>query len=315
MRRAIAAVPLVLLALGGPPARAAEKPLLPAPAIPPALQAIEAKADALQITSERVSLSTSLRLGHLSKVAREFARLLELRIEGVETTSPPAAALTATLFGSHVRLRYVEGHSYLFSWDLGLHDGGRPWIELGHGVVGKLFGGLGTKPQETAASGAERYRKFFTLVNDGRGIHELAPSTLFGQAVTGFEEEIEPKQVSESTGSGGALGGFDAARRPRPVSQPEPRLSIYFAASGAIVRAQVLTGDAATGATVTVDFPAINFPYTIPPPPPSHVISEREALKRFPPQRSTRSGPLAPASETTHGEAVTPGRRSGKSTQ
>lgn len=279
MRRAISAVPVLLLALACAPAGAAEHPLLPAPAIPPALQALEAKADSLQITSERLTLTSSLRLGHVPKVAREFVRLLDIKIEGVETTSPPAAALTATLFGSHVRLRYVEGHEYLFSWDLGRRDGGRPWVELGHGTLGALFGGVGTKPAETGTSGSERYRKLFTLLNNGTGIHELAPVTLYGQAVTGFEAQVEPKPAGGSTGPGGPQGAFDTARR--PMQAPKDRLSVYFAASGAIVRAQVETGGGRAGATVTSDVPAIDFPYTIPAPPATHVISERLALERF----------------------------------
>lgn len=279
MCRAAAAVLAVLLALACAPAHAAAGPLLPAPAIPPELQTLETKADALQITSERLTLTSSLRLGHVPKPAREFARLLDFKIEGVETSSPAATALTATLFGSRARLRYVEGHEYLFSWDLGRRDGGRPWVELGHDTLGALFGGVGTKPAETGTSGAERYRKLFTLLNDGTGIHELAPVTLYGQAVTGFEAEVEPQQAAGSTGSGGPQGAFDTATH--PVQAPTDRLSVYFAASGAIVRAQVESGGASAGATVTSDVPAIDFPYTIPAPPVAHVISERLALERF----------------------------------
>jgi len=289
MGRAVVAVLAALLAASAAPARAAEKPLLLSSAVPPALLALETKADALQITSARVSLSTSLRLGSASKGLRELARLFEVKLEGVETTSPPAAAFSVTLLGGHFRMRIAGGHVYLFAWTLAAHDGGRPWIELEHGAVGRLFGTVGKEPREADSSGAKRYAKLFTLVNDGAGIHELPQSTLFGQALTGFEEEVEPKAASEGTGSGGGLGGFAAARRRhRPLPRPKPRLSIYFAASGAVVRVQVQTGDAKAGATVTADFPAIDFPYTIPPPPPSHVISERELVRRIGSHRRPR---------------------------
>jgi hypothetical protein len=289
MRRALAAVPAVVLALACSPAGAAQAPLLPAPAIPPELQALETKADALQITSARVSISTSLRLGHASKVARELARLLEIKIEGVETSSPPAAALSVTMFGAHVRLRYVGGRAYLFSWDIGLHDGGRPWIALGHGPVGRLFTKAVSRPQRTSGSGAERWRKLFTLVNDGINIHEIAPATLYGQPVTGFQEELETKAVGEANPARGALGAFSAATRPAPAPAPKPTLTIYFAAGGAPVRVQVHSGSGRVGATITADVPAIDFPYTVPPPPPAHLIAEAKLLKRFASRRHTRS--------------------------
>ena len=287
MRRVIAAVPVVLLALACSPAHAAEGPLLPAPQIPPELQALETKADALQITSARVSFSTSLHLGHLSKAAREFARLLEFKIEGVETFSPPAAALSMTLFGAHVRLRYVGGRAYLFSWEFGRHDGGRPWVELGHGPVGRLFTSAAKVP-ETSTSGAQRWSKLFTLVNDGIGLHEIAPATLYGQPVTGFQEEVEQKAGAEAGASGGAFNGLSAARRPEPLPRVRPTLTIYFAASGAPVRVQIQTGKGHINSTVTVDYPAIDFPYTIPAPPPSHLIAEAKLLKRF----ATPTSPL-----------------------
>ncbi len=292
MGRAATVAVLALLALAAAPAYAAgpprtepAAPLTLKPAIPAQLAELEAKADALQITSARVSIGTSLRLGHASKGARELARLLEIKITGVETVSPPAAALTLKLFGADVRLRYVDGHTYVFSWGLGLHDGGRPWIELGHGLLGQTYGGVGKKPDVTPATGAARYGKLFTLVNDGIGIHELAPTTLYGQPVTGFQEEVEPKTGLEAGSSGGAIGGL-AARHPAP---PKAKLTVYFAAGGAPVRVQLETGDTHTGLTLTADFPAIDFPYTIAPPPPSHVITEREALKRFPPHGSSQA--------------------------
>ena len=301
MGRATAVAVVALLALAAAPAQAAgadhtePAPVLTLkPAIPPELAALEAKADALQVTSVRVSLRTSLRIGKVPKGLREFLRLFELKVEGVETTSPPAAALQVTLLGSHVRMRFAEGHVFLFSWELGLRDGGRPWIELGHGPLGRLFKGVGKAKVETDPSGAARYGKLFTLVNGGTGIHELAPTALYGQAVTGFQEQIEPQAASAGGETGGALGGFSAARRrPAPVPKPAPKptatLSIFFAASGAPVRVQIETGTAKAGSTVTADFPAIDFPYTIPAPPPSHVIGEAALRKHVRPRRRTRT--------------------------
>ncbi len=338
MGRAVVAVLAALLVLGAGSARAAEKPLLLKPAIPPRLAELEAKADALQITSTRVALSTSLHLQHESKAVRQFAKLLELKIEGVETTSPAAAAIEAKFFGTQVRLRYVEGHLYTFSWALGKHDGGRPWVELGHGLLGRSLGNTGKKPPTGPVSGAARFGKIFTLVNDGIGLHEVPATTLYGQPVTGFEEELEQKAASEGISSSGvstgvaaaerpaplAAGvaaaessvplatGSTAAKRPSPAQAPKPKLTIYFAASGAPVRVQIVSGTGKVGVVVTIDFPAIDFPYTIPAPPPSHVISEAALLKRMRHGRNSPRAPLlpggeGPSEESSKAETVTPG--------
>jgi hypothetical protein len=286
VRRAAAVLVAALLATIAGSAQAAEKPLLLKPAIPPRLAELEAKADALQITSARVALSTSLHLEKESKGLRKLAKLLELGIEGVETTSPPAAAFNAKLFGTQLRLRYVGGHVYLFAWVLGKHDGGRPWVQLEHGAMGRLFGNVGKQPSPTPVSGATRFGKIFTLVNGGIGLHEVAPATLYGQPVSGFEEEIEQKAAGEGISSSGVGTGVAAAKPPAP---PKPKLSIYFAASGAPVRVQIASGTSHVGLTVTIDFPAINFPYTITAPPPSHVISEHALAKLAPARSSSQS--------------------------
>lgn len=281
-------MPVVLLALSCATAQAATRaepapPLLLKPAIPAQLAELEAKADALQITSARVSISTSVRLGRPSKLARELARLLDFEVSGVETSLPPASALTIKLLGAHVRLRFAAGHVYLFVWALARHDGGRPWVRLGRGALGRLFGGLARKQAEKEVSGAVRYAELFTLLNGGAGIRALAPTTLYGQAVTGFEAEVEA-----ATGGEGGLEAFSAARHATPATKakrPRPRLSVYFAADGAVVRQQLELGKARTGFTITADTPAIDFPYAIPVPPASHVIGEAE-LRRHSRSRS-----------------------------
>ena len=93
----------------------------------------------------------------------------------------------------------------------------------------------------------------------------MAPATLYGQPVTGFEEEIEQKAASEGISASGVTSGVAAAKTP---PAPKPKLSIYFAAGGAPVRVQIASGSTRVGLTVTIDFPAINFPYTIAAPPP-----------------------------------------------
>ncbi len=298
MRRAplavAAAFALLVLGIVSAPAAGSTAPpppalLLPA-AIPPDLQALEAKTEALQITSVRFSVKFTVNAG--SAIPKELAAVLGFSIEGVETVSPPAAAMRLVLFGQTLRLRVIGDRVYYFSWPLGRVDGGRPWVELGKGPLGKLLGGVGRQNNKSrlGPSGKERFGAMITALNEGKGIRELGASIVDGQPVSGFEEEPELGS-SGSAGESALLGGFTAAARKPPPGAPRLKttLRIYFAATGMPVHIVIASGTAQSGSMVTADFPAVNFPYTIPPPPPSHVISERSLERRFKPHRGVAS--------------------------
>jgi hypothetical protein len=287
------AIPAGAASASQPPA---SPPLLLPASIPPDLSALEEKTRALQVTSLRMSLRTSFDLAGKG-FPKAFAKLLDFSVEGVETVSPPAAAVTVVLFGVPLRLRVVGSHVYLFSWALGRHDGGHPWVQLEKGPFGKLLGGSGNGAKgPVGPSGEERFGALLTYVNEGKNIRELPASILDGQAVTGFEEEPEGSKVP--SGASGALGAFSASAghkpktkpkpKPKPIPKPKTTLQIYFAASGAPVRVLLTSGVGRSVLSVLADYPAINFPYTIPPPPPGHVISERELRKLFPPRHRSR---------------------------
>ena len=83
-------------------------------------------------------------------------------------------------------------------------------------------------------------------------------------------------------------GNRSASSRKKAEPKIKVAMRIYFAESGMPVQIVISSGSAKEGMTVTTDFPAINFPYTIPPPPASRVISERRLMKLFPPHRRHR---------------------------
>ncbi len=280
---------LALAAIGGGAGEASAsgpiKPgLLPLPATVPAeLAELEAKSEALQITSLELKLTTSFNLG--PKAPKGLSKIFDLGVEGVETMTPPAAAIKLTLFGSHLRLRIVGKRHFLFSWALGRRDGGRPWIELGHGMLGKLLGATG------GSSGPKPVTKSFTsllaLLNGAGNLHALGSSTIDGQTVMGFEGE--PSSSSLSSGGAGELTGFASARsrtRPKRKAKLKERavLSLFFAANGLPVRTSLVATSGSSSFTVTLDLPAANFPDAIPAPPASHVITEARLKKLFPPR-------------------------------
>lgn len=284
-----AAFALCLLALAAAPGLAGPAPasgastpaplLLPAP-IPPDLQALETRMAALRLSSVRLSMKTSLHGGGGGGVT-DIAKLFDFGFSGVETISPDAAAGTFTLFGTTLRLRLVEGRVYLYFYALGRYDGGRPWIRLENGQLGKLLSPKKGTSTPVGASGAERFGQLIATINEGSDIRELGPATVDGQPVVGFSEQLEPTS-KVSLGGSGPLSGFSASKRRVPRTAPEPHvtLQIYIAASGMPVRLRLRSASGPVSLTEALDFFAINFPYTIPPPPPSHVIGEG-ALRRL----------------------------------
>jgi hypothetical protein len=286
-RTVVMAALLALLVAGGARDALAAAPigpglLPPPPTVPAALRDLEARTAALQITSLEFKLTTRIKFG--KRVPKGLASLLDFGLEGVETLAPPAAAIKMTLFGTLLRLRIVGSHAYLFNWPLGRRDGGRPWVELGKGALGKLLGGGGATARGGAKSGATRFTALLALLNDGRNLRALGPSTVDGQAVMGFE--AEPQATSNARGEVGALTGFSAAKD-RAKAKPKEKviLSIYFAPSGLPVRVGVLSSEGKVSLSLVADFPAINFTDTIPAPPPDHVITEAKLKKRLPPRR------------------------------
>lgn len=260
------------LALAAGAAAASGPLLLPAP-IPPDLAALEARAEALQVTSIRETLSERVTFGKglPEGLAQLLAPLFDFGIQDVETLSPPAAALRIDLFGTPIRLRIAAGHTYLLIWPLRRADGGRPWVRLEGGPLGRFFGPL-AKPSHGSGSGAAVWGRFFAMLDQGSPIRELGPATVDGQAVTGFEAQVD-RPVGKATVEAGLLPGSSPAFA--AAAAPKLRLLAYLAASGAPVRIVVLSGSAQARLTITDDIPAIDFPYAIPPPPPSHVVPER----------------------------------------
>ncbi len=263
---------------GGASASSPIKPglLPPPPTVPAELRDLEAKTVALQITSLELKLTTSINLAR--HTPKGLAGLLDFGVEGVETTTPPAAAIKMTLFGHPLRLRIVGSKHFLFSWPLARRDGGRPWVELGHGSLGKLLGGAVSPSEGGPAS--ESFTGLLAMLNEGRNLRALGPSTVDGWTVMGFQ--AEPSSSSLTSG-GGELAEF-ASRKHRPKGKPTETvvLSMYFASNGLPVRTSFVARAGRTSVRIVAEFPAINFPDTIPAPPADHVITEAGLRKLFP---------------------------------
>ena len=261
MRRAIFAVPAAAARASCAPARAAENPLLPAPAIPPALQALETKADALQITSARVSLSTSLRLGTPFRRSRANSRGCSNQDRRRRNHLAARRGVDRDAVRLHVRLRYVGGHATC-----------SPGISAGTTAAargsssGMARSGASSGPSARSPRNGmlrrERYASFSRSSTTASASTSWRRPRSTASPSTGFEEEVEPKAGGGSTGPGRRARRL--RRGPAPASaatRPKARLSVYFAASGAMVRVagrRPATGNA--GATVTARLPGDRLP-------------------------------------------------------
>jgi hypothetical protein len=268
----------------------------PAPAsLPPDLVVLEQKMAVLQITSLRFTLTTKVIERHPS---RDFAKLLQLfgldsTITGEETLSPPAANVTLGLFGQPFTFRVIGTTAYLYFRQLGPLDGGRPWIRLGAGGFAELFTVEGSRgaPKPGAAPPSASFgqpayaqppfTKLAATLAGAAAVSELGPGLVDGAPVTRFVARLRPGQLESRTPR--------RLRRPRglprlpavhvrlpPLPKPQLTLEVSFASSGMPV--QIVLTEKVPGVTtsVTVGFPAINFPLTIAAPTAAETISVTE---------------------------------------
>jgi hypothetical protein len=282
----IAAFVPLLVTSGSSRALAAGAPSLLPASVPPELAALEGKLDAIELTSIRLSLSTSVSIhGHGGgKNAAKLLSLFDTKAEAVETTEPRAGAIALTLFGTPLRLREVGASTYLYSYATGRHDGGRPWVRIEGGELGKLVGaGKGAGPP---ANAGQRFSALLTTINDGNDIRSLGARTLDGQAVVGFQEQPQRSSLTAGgeEGEAGPLGGFVASRgharakkkaKKRKPPTPHTTLEVFFAASGMPVRVALVSAIGDISENAVIEIPSINFPYTIAPPPAAQIIGER----------------------------------------
>ena len=260
------------------PARQAVASKVVAPAD---LQALEPRMLALKPNSARFSLAVSAVVkpkvegpigvggpvfGRASAVARPV-----LEESGEVSASPQAARIQVSAEGAHAAVRLIGTTLYVEEPFIKRLDGGRPWVEKRGETLSEALGegsaGVGGNPL-TRASHVVR------LVHEARGIRELGPATIDGQATTGFRLTVDfmrAERLSRRT-----------RRALRKVFEPLAAVEVFIAENGLPVR---------TRATVRVthhrgrliaqsDIPAIEIPVTVGPPPPGETISEA-ALKRL----------------------------------
>jgi len=275
-RTSIALAGAALVAAAGS-APAFATPLTLPPSAPPELVALLGRMEALNVETERFSLSTSFEFpahSHIPKELRELLSLFTIGVTGEARGSNEGSFLLAFL-GAKFHVIVVGGHTYV---DLGpklaRRDGGRPWIDAGRAGLDAIFGSHGANAPPTVES-APSFKHLVELLTSPIAVTPLGTSTLEGQPVSGFRETVSRALFKRSQVSSSVFAQARTAATPEAAT-----VETFIAASGLPVRTRILEGERQVTAVVELDFPAINFPLTIEPPPPAQTIG-LAALKRL----------------------------------
>jgi hypothetical protein len=240
---------------------------LPPPAQPPELQALEQHMSELTVTSQRLTAKESIG----GKLPRKLAALkgLSEELSGEESISPAFANITSKVAGRSVTLLQIGNTLYTHDPSIARIDGGRPWVM--ESLTGKA-GQFGAKPRlgGSAFGGGGSllnptpFKSDAELIKQGTAIRALGPSTVDGQAAVGFAGTVTARRLAES-----ALSKKQVAKLRRKHIKLKATFEAFVAANGVPVRMNIVLSIGKVRVIVSEDVLAIDFPVTVPAPPPA----------------------------------------------
>jgi hypothetical protein len=272
-------------ATAAPPAGAPTPP--PAVVVPPDLQALEQKMLALQLNSERFSVTLSVAtssvvkgpiggfkhiFGHASAVAEVL-----LSVSGEVSLVPQAASMQVSFLGLKSNVRLIGTTLYVEEPFIKRLDGGRPWVEERNQSLHKVLE-EGPAPPGGVGSSTPGFGRLVETVNAARSIQEIGAATIDSEATTAFKVSVDLTR----------LPGLTAHQRRAlaKVLKPLATFELFIAEDGLPVRTrEILHARHHKGELITQsDTLAINIPVIVQPPPAAQTISEAR-LKRLLAQR------------------------------
>ena len=291
---------------GASNARAAAAPVAGAPRViapeplPAGLLAAARAMEATRVSSERFSVQTAVASAgvHVPRaIERLLALLYDVRLSGEATSSPPAGAFQLTVFGQSLTLRVVRGRTYAFEPAIAVHDGGRPWVDLGRRGLGAVSGEAGQSPLGSSGE-PESFARLAAALRAARAVRELGAGVVDGQSVMGYLAVVPSgllqREARRATQQRGILGGVFGGGA-LPAAEPPNEnllLEVFVNAAGVPVRAHTsLTSEGFSFSALT-DVYAIDFPLAVAPPPRRLTIGlaglERIARERARRRRAAR---------------------------
>jgi hypothetical protein len=273
-----------------PAARPAAQAVAGKVVAPPDLQALEPRMLALKPNTARFRLSVTAvakprvrgPIGGFNHIFGKASAVRETLLEasGELSVNPPEASAQASFLGLSLNMRLIGTTMYIEEPFIKRIDGGRPWVEKRgatlHDAIGEdLGGGIESDP----ASG---FGGLVRLIGVARGIRELGPATIYGQATQGFRLSIDLLHARKLSRR--------QRRLVRKVIRPLATLELFIAQNGLPVRSRVtvhlrhglgeLIGQA--------DIPAIEVPVSVQRPAAAETISERSLNRLLARKRSHR---------------------------
>jgi hypothetical protein len=260
------------------PGAASTQAALPPPAQPPELQALEQHMSELTVSSQRLTAKESIG----GKLPRKLAALkgLSEELSGEESIAPAFANATLKLAGRSLTLLQIGNTRYTHDPSIARYDGGRPWVM--ESLTGKA-GQFGAKPSiggSALAGGGTLlnptpFKSDAELIKQGTAVRTLGPSTVDGQATVGFAGVVTARRLAES-----ALSKKQVAKLRRKHIKLKAAFEAFIAANGVPVRMKVVLSIGKVRLIASEDVLAIDFPVTVPAPPPAaETISAAELEK------------------------------------
>jgi hypothetical protein len=250
------------------------------PAQPPELQALEQHMSELTVTSERVSGKETIsgklphKLATPKSVTGEFS--------GEQSVSPEFANVTVNVAGHSETILQLGQTLYTHDPSIASHDGGRPWVAESLSAKDGLFGsspslgGGGSRGGGSAAPSPTPFKSDAELFKAGSEVRALGASTVDGQATVGFAGTLTASHLAETVFSKKQLA---------KLKHEHLKLAGSFEAfiapsSGVPVRTSIVLSIGKLRFGTSSDVLAIDFPVTVPAPPPAaETISAAEFEK------------------------------------
>lgn len=226
--------------------------------LPPELQTLEQKAQALHIASERFTLTFAIK--------EPSGKQTTLTSIGTGRISPPEAQLVETVGSKRLVVRALGNDLYESVPGLARLDGGRPWVHVRESALSEQTGvNFAAAPQNLTES--------FSLINSAsEGVQEVGPATVDGQSTTEFTASVDLAQLLSRFGA-------KLVQKLQSVGVRDARLALYLAPSGLPVRTSITIPVEGGSITTTSDILATEIPVSVKAPPARETISESEFEK------------------------------------
>lgn len=262
-------------ATGSPPSSSSPSSVAPA-----ALQELMHEMGELRPSTIRVTLSLSLQGkdptapgGTISVVMRHI--LAEVGIE------PPTATVTTSgEAGAREKVRLVNGEVYVYVPYVARFDGRRPWIRMSEARYERDDAAqVGVALAQHTDPHVDPYASVIAEIEGSKDFRELGPSTVDGQAVTGFA--MTPAPTSSQTPQSGMSAKQEAEMQAaaRRLGKSTSTLEVFIAANGLPVRTRTTITLGPISTLASVDVTATDFPLVVLAPPARETISFRALRK------------------------------------